>query len=201
MQPAWGDRTGDWQSGGEGPAGPEQGPPLLGPTGAGAEHGAAQSPGDSQEHLPASTVSHPQLVQTAPGLESPGAGPPVLWTGPANSPPGYSSPFPTQRGKQAWWDQWSDCPRSHSPEMSVIRTIWVEEYCRAVRWPVQGCHERRRSDQKLGPRYLSWPRKQTLGAQESPLEWEDLFEGSATGLGEGAGSPFLPSLRMAGGVA
>lgn len=49
-------------------------------------------------------------------------------------------------------------------------------------------------------RYLSWPWKQTLGAQESPLEWEDLFEGSAIGLGEGAGSPFLPSLRMAGGV-
>ena len=57
-----------------------------------------------------------------------------------------------------------------------------------------------RPDQKPGPHYLSWPRKQTLGAQESPVKWEELFEEHATGLKEGAGSPFLPSLRMAGGV-
>lgn len=82
----------------------------------------------------------------------------------------------------------------------MIRTIWVKEHRRAVRWPVQGCHERMKPDQKPGPHYLSWPRKQTLGAPERPLKWEDLFEGRAPGLEEGAGSPFLPSLRMAGGV-
>lgn len=88
----------------EGPAEPEGGSPLLGPTGAGDWPGATWSPGTAkfQGKPSPSATSHPQLVHTAPGGHlSPGARPPVLWPGLASTHT-LATPihFPLQRGNK-----------------------------------------------------------------------------------------------------
>lgn len=94
------------------------------PNGAGAEHGATQSPGGFPGTPPASTISHPQLVQMAPGLEFPGSRPPV-WDRPSQltflAMPAH---FP-HKGEQALWDQvrLSKVPQ---PRDKCDKNTWVE---------------------------------------------------------------------------